>query len=1023
MPVFTGCLSTRHFETPQFRTYEDRMNRQVKVLMVEDVATDAEFELREMRSNGYECINRRVENEKELRRELAEFKPDVILSDFSMSGSLDGKSVLAISRELAPEIPFIFVSGTTGEEKAIDSLDSGTTSYVLKTNMRRLASAVQQALEAIEFKKIHKKAERDIEKQRAFFRKVIDLDRNLIFAKDRSGRFVLANQSLASIYGTTPEQILGKTDQDFNPNTDEVDLFHHDDLQVMDTLQEQIIPEEKVTDVNGKVHWLQTVKCPIISSDGSADMVLGVSTDITERKQMEDELRQNIKRFETISQATNDAVWDWNLDTDHLWWNESFKILFGYQDDEIEPHINFWINRVHIDDRELVKNSIYQVIQGNGRYWNDEYRFQRRDGTYAYVYDRGFVMRDDSGKGTHMIGAMIDMTERHEQQVKIDSLNWIREVLIGINHAIVRIHDREALCQEACRVAVDHGNFEFAWIGMANQDSGRILPIANCGTDQGYLETVQFCLNVKIPEGQNLVSKAWRQNQVKVCENISITKDINVRYRRELSRRGFQSLAVLPLSIEGEAVGTFALYSYEIGAFNEDELKLLKDMAADISFALEYIEKERKLNYLAYYDVLTGLPNHALFSDRVTQALYNIEDNKIFGLLLLDIERFTNINDVFGRHAGDQILKKIATSLRQILPETDHLAHIGADRFALLVTGIVTAADIARFLEEKLIPGLMGPHAVEDKQVKISIRVGIAVAPTDGDDAETLLKNSEAALKSAKRTDNKYLFYARDMNALIAEKLTLENRLREALEKDEFVVFYQPKISLANERICGLEALVRWNSPDDGMVSPDKFIPLLEETGMILDVGIWVLNKAKLDYHHWLDKGLPAPPISVNVSPVQLRQYDFVTQINEVLKHYSSNGNSLEFEITESLMMENLEENIQKLKVFREDGMGISIDDFGTGYSSLSYMSKLPVTALKIDRTFISNMLSSPNDTSIVTAIITLAHSLNLKVIAEGVETLEQANLLKLLRCDQYQGYLYSEPVSPSDIESILIRH
>lgn len=996
------------------------MNREIRVVIVEDVATDAELELRELRKSGFVCISRQVDNEKDLRRELLEFKPDIILSDFALSGTFDGKRALAISRELAPGTPFILVSGTMGEENAIASLKNGATDYVLKTNLQRLANAVERALKEADLLQLRKNAERGASEQRAFFRKVIDLDKSTIFAKDREGRFILANEALARVFGVTVEQLLGKTNADFIPSSKMNKQYQQDELEVMDTCREKFFPEVKIKDVNGNTRWLQTVMSPIISADGRADMVLAVGTDITGRIQMEEELRLNIERFETISRATNDAVWDWDLNTDHLWWNDTFKTLFGYRDDEIEPHINFWVNHVHPDDREMVKNGIDQVIQENGQYWNDEYRFQRRDGSYAYVYDRGFVMRDGAGKGDRMIGAMMDISERHEQQLKIDRLHWIRDVLVGINHAIVRIHDREALCQEACRIAVDDGNFVFAWIGLANQDTGEITPIAKSGEDQGYLETVSFAVREDRVEGQNLVSRALRENRPVISDNVATTPGI--QYRRELLERGFQSFAVLPLSVGGKAIGTFTLYSYEIGAFDEDEMKLLKDMAADISFALEYIDKERQLNYLAYYDLLTGLPNRSLFSDRLTQALHATENGRIAGVLLIDIDRFTYINEVFGRHAGDRLLQEIAGKLREVAPEPDHVAHVNADRFAVLLTGMGSAAEIARFLEEKLVPALQILHVIENQQIKISTRVGVVVAPADGHDAETLMKNAEAALKSAKRGDKKYLFYARDMNALIAEKLTLENRLREALEKEEFVVFYQPKINLATGKISGLEALIRWNSAE-GLVPPLKFIPLLEETGLIIDAGLWVVNRAKLDYHRWLDKGLHAPPISVNVSPVQLRQNDFVTQINGVLKQYSSNGASLELEITETVIMENLEENIKKLKLFRDDGIGISIDDFGTGYSSLSYMSKLPVTALKIDRAFITNMLSSPDDTSIVSAIISLAHSLNLQVIAEGVETQEQANLLKLLRCDQFQGYLFSPPVPFLDIESMLTGH
>lgn len=998
------------------------MGKEVKILQIEDVATDAELELRELRNSGIVFVSHRVDNEADLRRELLEFKPHIILSDFAMAGNFNGRRALEISKELAPDVPFILVSGTVGEEYAVESLKSGAADYVLKTNLQRLGNAVKRALEESELRHSQQKAEKEIEEQRIFLRKIIDLDKSMIFAKDREGRFVLANEAVAKVFGVSVNDLMGKTNADFIPDPEMVKKYQKDELEVMESRSEKFFPEVKIRDVSGNIRWLQTVMSPIISNDSKADMILAVGTDITERKKMEDELRQSIERFETISRATNDAVWDWDLDTDSLWWNDSFKDLFGYPENEIELHIKFWIDHVHPDDRQQVKSGIYQVIQGNGLYWNDEYRFMRRDGSYAYVFDRGFVIRDQNGKAVRMIGAMMDMSDRHEQQMKIARLNHIYEVLSDINSTIVRVRDRETLYHEACRIAVESGKFAMAWIGMLDQSSREIRKVAVHGDDYGYLDTVRFSLDENIPGGQNLVSSALRKNKVYVSDNIATTPEIDIRFRRALSERGFRSLAVLPLTTADKPVGTFTLYSQETNAFDAEEMKLLSEMAADISFALEYIDKEQQLNYLAYYDVLTGLPNRDLFSDRLTQVLHSLTENHIAGLLLLDIERFAYINDVYGRHVGDATLKEITSSLRKIIPEKDHLARVGANCFAILLADMSNPSNIAHFIEEKLLPALSCQMKVEGQTIKISGKVGVAIAPGDGTESELLFNNTEAALKSAKQAGNKYVFYARDMNAQVAEKLTLESRLRQALEKEEFILYYQPKINLADGKVCGLEALIRWNTKE-GLIPPVKFIPLLEETGMIKEVGVWAIRKAMQDRQRWKDKGLTPPRIAVNVSPVQIREKNFVSVITNVLNEFPDDKSGLELEITETMIMENLKENIEKLTELRSKGVQISIDDFGTGYSSLSYMSKLPVNTLKIDRAFINAMLDNPDDTSIVSAIISLAHSLSLYVVAEGVETLEQANLLKLLRCDQFQGYLFSPPVPSLDIESMLSEH
>jgi EAL domain-containing protein (putative c-di-GMP-specific phosphodiesterase class I) len=312
------------------------------------------------------------------------------------------------------------------------------------------------------------------------------------------------------------------------------------------------------------------------------------------------------------------------------------------------------------------------------------------------------------------------------------------------------------------------------------------------------------------------------------------------------------------------------------------------------------------------------------------------------------------------------------------------------------------------------------PFRLNDAVFRIAAKVGVALFPDDGADADTLFKNAESALKKAKLSGDKHLFYAPEFNAQIAQKLTLENKLHRALEQGQLVLHYQPKVNLKSGQICGLEALMRWNDPETGLVPPMKFIPLLEETGMILEAGRWALAKAASDSLAWQSKGLRVLRIAVNVSPIQLQQKDFVGMVAQVISGAGNTAVELELEITESLIMQDIEANIQKLRGIREMGIEVAIDDFGTGYSSLSYIAKLPVNALKIDRAFIINMTSNSDDLSIVSTIISLAHSLNLRVIAEGVETEEQANLLRLLKCDEIQGYLFSPAVPAERIEEFL---
>jgi EAL domain-containing protein (putative c-di-GMP-specific phosphodiesterase class I) len=309
---------------------------------------------------------------------------------------------------------------------------------------------------------------------------------------------------------------------------------------------------------------------------------------------------------------------------------------------------------------------------------------------------------------------------------------------------------------------------------------------------------------------------------------------------------------------------------------------------------------------------------------------------------------------------------------------------------------------------------------LDGAEIRVSAKAGIAMFPADGGDADTLFRNAEAALRKAGNSGERYLFYAAEMTARAAEALHLETRLRKAVDAQQFVLHYQPKILLASGAICGLEALIRWQEPGAGLVPPGTFIPVLEETGLILEAGKWVIERALADFRIWTARGRRVPRIAVNVSAIQLQQRDFADMVIEILQQSGNSSEALELEVTESLLMKDIEASIRKLSALRELGIHIAMDDFGTGYSSLSYVARLPINSVKIDRSFINGMGASTQDMAIVTTIIALAHSLNLRVVAEGVETLEQSQLLTVLNCDEAQGFLYSKPVPAADIEPLL---
>jgi diguanylate cyclase (GGDEF)-like protein len=556
-----------------------------------------------------------------------------------------------------------------------------------------------------------------------------------------------------------------------------------------------------------------------------------------------------------------------------------------------------------------------------------------------------------------------------------------------------------------------------AWLGTYDPEAMEVTPVAHHGNEDGFLRFATLSLRDPGAEGRGLVRRAVREKRPVIINDMGL--DTKFRLREQAAERGYRSGAVLPILVRGDVAGVLGLFADEPDFFDEEEMRLLLELAGDIAFALDHIATSEKLNYLAYYDGITGVANRKLFLERLSQYIQSAtEERKKLAVVVSDIERFRAVNDSFGRSAGDLLLTRFAERLVKCVSEPIHVSRLGADHFAIALPEARNEFEAARQLGALAKACLDEPFRIGEQELRVSAKAGIALFPDHGNDADTLLRNAEAAVKACKRTGERRLFFEQKMTERVAEKLDLETRLRRALERDEFVLHYQPRVDLEERRILAVEALIRWQT-DGGLVPPAKFIPLLEETGLILEVGAWALRRAVLQHREWLEQGIHAPRIAVNISTVQLRQRDFVSRLKRVLE-LGASPPGVELEITESLIMDDVAGNIEKLQAIRSLGVDIAVDDFGTGYSSLGYLAKLPVTSLKIDRSFVITMLSDPNAMTLVSMIISLAHSLKLKVVAEGVDAEDQAKTLRLLRCNEMQGYLYSKPVPPADLVRLL---
>jgi diguanylate cyclase (GGDEF)-like protein len=469
-------------------------------------------------------------------------------------------------------------------------------------------------------------------------------------------------------------------------------------------------------------------------------------------------------------------------------------------------------------------------------------------------------------------------------------------------------------------------------------------------------------------------------------------------------------------------VGAFLLYGQEAGIFNEEEVNLLEGLAGDVSFALEYLANREAVDYLAYYDSLTGLANRTLLRDRLSQAVHFAERFQ-WGVtvMVVDLDRFKFVNDSLGHAAGDELLKVAAGRIMACVRDTDTVARIGGDEFVVVLAGMEQDESSALQVAQRMLERFAQPVVLEGRELFVTCSIGIASHPRHGEDGETLLKNADAAMYRAKdQGRNNMQFYTPEANARAGERLSLESGLRRALERDEFHLHYQPLVDLRTGQVCGLEALIRWQRPEVGIVPPAQFISLLEETGLILPIGDWVLRTACAQNKAWQDQGLAPVRIAVNLSAHQFRQQDLASRVQKALAQGGLEPRYLELELTESMLMRNVETTIGIMFELRQIGVRIALDDFGTGYSSLSYLKRFPIDTLKIDRSFVNEITSDPDSAAIADAIIAMAHSLHLTALAEGVETEGQLAWLRARGCEQMQGYLFSKPLPAGELEQLL---
>jgi diguanylate cyclase (GGDEF)-like protein/PAS domain S-box-containing protein len=851
----------------------------IRVLQLEDNPVDAELVLRRLKADGLDVLVRVVADELGFRHAFGDFAPQIILSDFSLRG-FDGLSALEIARAMAPTTPFIFVSGTIGEERAIEALKRGATDYVLKDNLRRLAASIKNALRQAEIALAKELAEDMLRRSESRLQDIINTSRDWIWECDREGRFTFSSPSVQDVLGYSRYEILGRRASDY--------IEPADDLQLQATL---------------------------------ADIPAG-----------------------------NDPA-----------------------------------NPVTL-------------------------RWRHRNGKTRWLERTMVALRDSNGAWRGVRGIDRDVTLRMAQEVRIRRLNRAQRFLSGASEAAMRVRERDRLIKEACRLAVSVGGYARATIYLLPNDVAGTTPLV-CSYGDVRDDGVKWSITHELPDGTGPVAQALATAEPIVLNDLSDPVDLG-RLGKSAAPPGSRSRIALPLSIDLAPIGVVELDGREAGVFGDAELALLKQVAANITFALQYLRNKESAEYLEYYDPLTGLANRALYLTRVQTALEAAKrDSQRLTVAVIDIVEFGIVNDNLGHHVGDSLLRLVAERLSSAFRNAGAVCRMSDDRFSVMEQG--PGRDSDESLAKRIADCFEAPFSLQGQELRVAARAGFVQFPEDGDHAEALLQQAKLALQHAKDTGARHLRYNAKMNEKATQRFVLTNELRRAVAERKFTLNFQPKMNLRTGLVEGVEALLRWTT-DREAVPPNVFVPILESLGLIDEVGSWVIVQAMTETALWSTAS--DFRVAANVSPLQLDREDFAARVLGSIAELSADPRRLELEVTESSLMADPRRASVSLAKLRDAGVSIAIDDFGTGHSSLRMLAGLPIDVLKIDGSFVRDLVTNRNHRAIVQTTIRLAASLGMKTVAEGVETREQLELLRALGCDAVQGYLVSRPARAADL-------
>jgi diguanylate cyclase (GGDEF)-like protein/PAS domain S-box-containing protein len=817
------------------------------------------------------------------------------------------------------------------------------------------------------------------------YRELVENANDIVYAHDLNGNFTSVNKAISSLTGYSREEVLG-----FNLK----DLLTGDSHEVASQMlagklggEVQAPYEITVRGKDGSLLALE-VSTRLLFRLGKPVGVLGIARDVSERRRAESHLRL----LRSVVVNANDAVLiAQGKPGDHLggkiiYVNEAFSRMTGYSPEEAvgrTPRILLGplTNR---DQLNQVRDAL-----GRKQAVRVEMINYRKDGS-AYWVDVNFVPNtEESGEFTNWVAVQRETTQRKRAEDLERDRNRVLEMVARNGEIEIILNQLAELVERQCP------DLRCSVLLLRN---GELVQVAGATLSSEAVRGVQDLGAGAVPGSSKLSRFPLPAPRPSTGSNWSVPI----------------------LSASGATLGAFAVACSVRRKPLPEELGLIAKSSQLAAIAIEQRQLTDKLAYQAQHDTLTGLPNRALFGDRLQRALAQARrQGWLAAVLFVDLDRFKQINDTLGHSVGDALLQQVAHRLEGCIRRTDTLARMGGDEFTVLLTELHDQQYVLT-VAQKLLDALQMPFQIDTFELFVTASIGIGVYPRDGRDAATLQRNADSAMYCAKnRGKNNFQLFVPELNASAMESLEIENSLRRALENGEFQLRYQPQISI-DGGLTGLEALLVWNHPKLGIISPRQFIPVAEECGLIVPIGSWVLKHACAQAAEWRRAGFPPVKVAVNVSVIQFMRAGFADAVADILKETGFEAASLELELTEGVVMDNVEESNRQMRLLRTLGVSLALDDFGTGYSSLSYLRNLPIDTLKIDQSFLEGLETAPNAVPLLKAIVVLAHSLKLCVVAEGVETDAQLQALRQVGCDRVQGYLTGEPVSTEGVTRLL---